>query len=263
MAESRSTATAAKRAAGAVTFILASLVSILPAVAVEDCASHPVEIATVEEDATIRLRDGLAVQLSGIEVPRDPANAAALRIRISELLAGGGVSLRGQGTPDRYNLVHAMVMLRDGQSLQWQVVADGRARVRFVPGEAYCGDNLLAAEEAARKAHLGLWSGHEYAISAADESSLLEQIGLYALVEGRVVSVSAGSRIVFLDFGHNWRRDFTVMVAASDADRFAAAGKKLESLANRFIRVRGVIEVNNGPAIRVDNPDAIELVDGD
>ena len=49
MAESRSTATGAKRAAGAVTFILASLASTLPAVAGEDCAAHPVEIATVEE----------------------------------------------------------------------------------------------------------------------------------------------------------------------------------------------------------------------
>ena len=243
--------------------VLGGLVGGQPAFADEACTTRPVEIAAVESATTIRLGDGVMVQLAGIDPPSGAGDAAALRSAVAELLAGGGISLRGEGPPDRYNLVHAMVILPDGLSLQWSVVADGLARVRFLPGEALCGERLLVAEDGARASHLGLWAGHESAIWRADDPSLLEQIGLYALVEGRVVSVGAGSRIVFLDFGRNFRRDFTAMVASSDAARFSAAGKKLESLANRVIRVRGVVEENNGPAIRVDNPDAIEVLDGD
>jgi endonuclease YncB( thermonuclease family) len=233
------------------------------ALAADECASRPVEVADIEDDAAIRLRDGTVVQMSGIEPPGSPAALQALRDAMAGPLGEEGVSLRGESPPDRYNRIHAMVMLADGLSLQWNLVADGVARVRLLPGEHLCGEKLLIAEDAARIGHFGLWAGHEYAIWRADDPSLLEQIGLYALVEGRVVSVGAGSRIVFLDFGHNWRRDFTVMVAASEADRFAAAGKKLESLANHTVRVRGVVEENNGPAIRVDNPEAIEVLDGD
>jgi hypothetical protein len=233
------------------------------ALAADECASRAVEVAEVEGDAAIRLKDGSIVQLSGIE-PQVGTARAALRDAIAGLLSGGGnIALRGESSPDRYNRIHAVVMLADGLSLQWNLVADGLARVRLLPGEHLCGEKLLLAEDAARIGHFGLWDGHEYAIWRADDPSLLGQIGLYALVEGRVVSVGAGSRVVFLDFGHNWRRDFTVMVAASEADRFAAAGKKLESLANHTVRVRGMVEENNGPAIRVDDPDAIEVLDGD
>jgi hypothetical protein len=240
--------------------LVASALGMRSAVAEEACGRRAVDVAGVEATGDLRLKDGSLVALAGVVLPADPGPAVA---KARELVAKGGVDLMGAGEPDRYNRIHAMVMLAGGLSLQWNLLSDGLARVRLLPGEHPCGENLLAAEDAARMGHSGLWSGHEYAIWRADDPSLLGQIGLYALVEGRVVSVGAGSRIVFLDFGHNWRRDFTVMIAASDADRFAAAGKKPESLAHRIIRVRGVIEESNGPAIRVDSPDAIEVLDGD
>jgi hypothetical protein len=244
--------------------ILAAIVSAAGgasrALADDACTARPVEVQGVESTGDLRLRDGTLIALSGVELPAGDARTLA---EIADLTGRGDVSLAGEGPSDRYHRIHATVMLAGGLSLQWKLVAGGLARVRVLPGEHPCGENLLDAEKAARIGHLGLWAGHEYAIWRADDPSLPGQIGLYALVQGRVVSVGAGSRIVFLDFGRNWRHDFTVMVAASEADRFAAAGKKLESLANRTIRVRGVVEENNGPAIRVDSPDAIEVLDGD
>lgn len=264
MAEEWQKAPAGSIARGAARVGLAALAAFACGVSLaraeEDCARREAVVAAVMPDGDLRLADGTLVGLAGIEWPADPEKAVA---EAAELTRSGPVTLAGSGAPDRYNRMHAMVILGDGLSLQWNLVADGLARVRVLPGEHLCGENLLLAEEGARIGGFGLWSGHEYAIWRADDPSLLGQIGLYALVEGRVVSVGAGSRIVFLDFGRNWRRDFTVMVAASEAGRFAAAGKKLESLINRTIRVRGMVEENNGPAIRVDNPDAIEVLDGD
>ncbi len=221
------------------------------------------EVAALVDAGTIRLKDGRVARLSGIETPGVAAEAvaAAARLRVGELLGNGPVTLAAVGNPDRHNRIHAWVFLADGRSLQSVLVGEGLARVRFMPGEELCGEDLLPSEKNAREARKGLWNSHEYAIRSADDPSLLEQIGLYGLIEGRVVSVDVGSRIVFLDFGRNWRRDFTVMVAASAADRFTAAGKKLESLAKRRVRVRGVLEESNGPAIRLDDPAAIEILD--
>jgi hypothetical protein len=67
--------------------------------------------------------------------------------------------------------------------------------------------------------------------------------------------------MIFLDFGRNIRRDFTVLVTPPVAEGLAAAGLPAESLANRRVRVRGVIEESGGPAIRLNDPAEIELID--
>src|SRR5262249_60531927 len=102
-----------------------------------------------------------------------------------------------------------------GPSLQAALLAEGLARVHLFVDETICLEPLFAAERAARNMQKGIWASHEYAIWKADDASLIGQNGLYQLVEGRVVSVGAGSRLVFVDFGRDWGRDFTVMLAAS------------------------------------------------
>lgn len=67
--------------------------------------------------------------------------------------------------------------------------------------------------------------------------------------------------MVFLDFGTNFRRDFTVMVPIAAETHFAEEGVSLDSLAGKLIRVRGVIEASGGPAIRVTDPAIIEVLD--
>ena len=65
----------------------------------------------------------------------------------------------------------------------------------------------------------------------------------------------------FLDFGPVYRRDFTVMIPNPVAARLAEAGFPVDSLKGRSVRVRGVVEESGGPAIRVYDPVAIEVLD--
>jgi hypothetical protein len=67
--------------------------------------------------------------------------------------------------------------------------------------------------------------------------------------------------MVFLDFGRSFRTDFTVMVPKTLEPGLVEAGIAVESLAGRVIRVRGVIEDSGGPAIRLTEPLALELLD--
>jgi hypothetical protein len=69
--------------------------------------------------------------------------------------------------------------------------------------------------------------------------------------------------MIFLDFGRNFRRDFTVMVPQEVADTMAAAGTVPDALVGRRVRVRGVIEESGGPAIRLNDAAEIEVIDGD
>jgi hypothetical protein len=179
-------------------------------------------------------------------------------------LATGPARVAPTGSPDRYGRTYADVVTGDGAWLQAQLVAHGLAIVRpGGGGDAACLRELLALERAAREAGAGLWADSKIILKATDQSSLLAKSGLYALVEGRVVSVGYGSRMVFLDFGRSFRTDFTVMVQTALVPRLGEAGITVDSLAGRAIRVRGVIEESGGPAIRLTDPLALELLDGE
>ncbi len=85
------------------------------------------------------------------------------------------------------------------------------------------------------------------------------KVNAFTIVEGLVLSVGqAGSRI-YLNFGNNWQRDFTVIVAKRNAKRFKGMIGNLKELAGRKIRVRGWMVSDRGPMIEVYYPGQIEL----
>jgi endonuclease YncB( thermonuclease family) len=216
---------------------------------------------------TIRTDQGREVRLAGIEAPKaygfgDSALAAAARDALGDLVTGKSLNLAEVGAgPDRYGRSHVQAALGDGGWLQGELVARGWARARPLGGEEACVSALFPVEAAARTAKLGIWADGRYGPWRADDPSLSQQNGLYGIVEGRVLSVGRGSYMVFLDFGRNHGRDFTVMMTSSVAERFAAAGLPAEAWQGRLVRVRGVIEESGGPAIRVEDAIAIEVLD--
>lgn len=244
--------------------------------AAADCPSQPGEPVRLAEALTgdsLRLGDGRIVRLAGIDAPRAPLNASvadaaalptAARERAATLAVSGELRLvEALAEADRYGRIHGEIVLPGGSSLQAALLAEGLARVHPFVDETICLGPLFEAERAARKMQRGIWAGHEYAIWKADDASLTGQNGLYELVEGRVVSVGAGSRLAFIDFGRDWGRDFTVMLTASLAADIAKTASPIASLVRQRVRVRGVIEVRSGPTIRIETPAEIELLDGD
>lgn len=254
--------------------ILAALLTVAGPAQAADCPSSGAESAVVSgaiDGATINLSDGGEIRLAGIDAPARPLSLApgevstpgeVARDKLSQLTSGVEVSLAEAGSgPDRYGRAHAYAFLPDGRSVAEAQIAAGYARARWFPDENGCFPAFLAAEKAAREAKRGLWAGSAYSIEQADDPSLGRRNGLYDLVEGRVVSVGHGTRMIFFDFGHDIRRDFTVMVPPAVADALAAAGRPVDGFAKRQVRVRGVIEESNGPAIRLNDPAEIELLD--
>jgi endonuclease YncB( thermonuclease family) len=229
------------------------------------------EVAGAVDGATLLLKDGAEIRLAGIEAPLPPLTldagaqwpaAESARQALERLAAGHTVSLAEAGNgPDRHGRTHAYAFLDDGRNLAAALLSEGAVRVRWFQGENECFPAFLAAETAARAVKSGIWSLAEYAVLQANDPSLKRRNGLYDLVEGRVISVGHGSRMIFLDFGQDIRRDFTVMVTPAVADALAAKGHPADSFSGRRVLVRGLIEESNGPAIRLNDPAEIELLD--
>jgi hypothetical protein len=81
------------------------------------------------------------------------------------------------------------------------------------------------------------------------------------LVEGQVKAVATVRGTTYINFGDDWRGDFTIELDAPTRRAFIKAGLDPPSLKDRKLRVRGWPTWRNGPAIDVKYVAQIELLD--
>jgi endonuclease YncB( thermonuclease family) len=248
-------------------------VSVRPAGA-EPCpplASEERVIAEIRSTVEFALDDGSVARLMGLLTPssRDlpsPPPAWPLKAQAAaeaeRLLAGRTILIADAGSfRDRYGrrVIHAFSNGELRQWLQSAMIDAGQARVAPVPGETLCLRELLLREAVARAKRTGLWANPVYNVrSARDTRALAALIGTFQLVEGWVSSVSRRRNTVYLNFGRDWRWDFTAAVDLRRLPGKDALTARLEALQGRLVRVRGFVERRNGPFIAVATAEAVE-----
>jgi micrococcal nuclease len=241
--------------------------------------------AVIVEDAIagdrVRLKDGRDVQLIGIHAPQ-PAIALAgpepfadkARAALSKWTKGQSVKLQYAGPKrvDRYGRVLAQLEREDGLWLQARLVEAGLARVSGALETRRCLADLLLLEEKARASHRGLWALPYYApLKAEDLKGLMQRHGSFQLVEGKINRIALIRKRLYLNFGNDWKTDFTVAVEPAEL-RYLLTGDTAEPNAKRLeafralwegkqVRVRGWIEKYYGPQMRMDYPEQMQLIE--
>lgn len=257
-------------------FLLAALLLAAPAAAGEypACAGQ-VEIAgakvlRVENDAVLVLEDGRAVDLEGILLP-DGATDHAANLYTRQALATIREMTDGKETAivverpkeDRYGRIRAQVFFPKGGADNWIQLAllrQGLARVNMAPDRQQCSDELLAAERQARDARRGIWASEAYAVKTP--ASVNGLTGTFQIVEGTIKSVNVKNGRAYLNFGDDWRHDFTATIAPDDLAAFRKDGDDPHRFAGAKVRIRGWVETMNGPEIQIAAPKDIEVVGG-
>lgn len=251
-----------------------ALVLMLPVLAGAAAAVNDVEtrlVTAVVDGDTLVVDSPVAgtrqIRLAAVEAPRLPLGrpgfptwplAHAAREVLETLALGRRVRITyGADALDRHGRLHAQVHRDDGAWLQAEMLRRGFARVRSVPVDRAHVDDLLAVEAAARAAQLGIWSHPFYAVRTP--AAVAHDVDSFQIVEGRVTEAVRVGRRIYLNFGDDWRSDFTVSFSTRLLPRFEAAGLAPLSLAGQVIRVRGWIISYNGPMIDVDHPEQIEV----
>ena len=87
-------------------------------------------------------------------------------------------------------------------------------------------------------------------------------MGTFAFVAGKVLKAERIKNTLHLNFGDDWRTDFTVTIAARDMHRFKKAGIDPLDYDKQNIRVRGWVKSDHGPMIVVTDPSQIETLGG-
>lgn len=233
------------------------LLTLAPATA-EPCAGDAIapagQVQTVR-DGTVRLRDDRQVRLAGLRLERGAE--ATLRA-----LAGRPLTLRGYAPrTDRYGRLRAQAFVQDGQGEHWlqrDLLARGLARVAIAADRYECAAELYAAEAQARAARIGLWADPAFDIRPSDAAGA--DIGHFAVVEGRVLDAERKNGRVYLNFGLDWRTDFTATIAPADMKTFRRLKFDPLRLLGSRVRVRGIVQSYHGPEIEIANPFQIEAL---
>lgn len=226
----------------------------------------------VIDGQTLQLRAPVAgareVRLGGIEVPqlalgrpgmRSWPLAEKARQALAALAEGRRVRLLlGTRPTDRYGRLVAQVFREDGLWLQGEMLRRGLARVHtFVDTRARAAE-MLAMEKAARSARRGIWALRFYAVRSPDDAA--RWLHSFQLVEGRITGTARRKGWTFLNFGADWRTDFTVAVERQALPLFAAARIDPLHLDGKRVRVRGWVKDYRGPMIEVTHPEQIEVL---
>lgn len=240
-------------------------------------AGPVLKVRDVIDGDTLVVEDGREVRIVGIQAPKLPLGrrgfepwplAVQAKKALEELTQGKSVRLMHSGNrEDRHGriLAHLLVLenpleATHGLWLEQAMLAQGMARVYSFRDNRACITELLAFEREARAESAGIWSEPFYRVRQVAETKDL--IDTFQVIEGRVIGTARRSEGIYLNFGTDWSTDTTVFVAKRDIKRFEKAEMDLLSLESRTIRVRGWLDLRNGPMIELTHPEQVELVEG-
>ncbi len=205
-----------------------------------DHIDEQAQVSYVYDGDTVKLTDGRRVRFIGIDTPevghgKNPAQAfsheasAALR----ELLTSGrAVQLRYDAERlDSHQRTLAHLYLKNGQSVETELLERGLATVLIVPPNVWNLTCYQAAEKRARTAKLGIWSLPHYQ-PISSEKLPADANGFY-IITGRVLNVSKSRHAVWLNLAGK------VSLRIGDADLPYFAGQDLEHMENHQVIARG------------------------
>jgi endonuclease YncB( thermonuclease family) len=243
------------------------------------CILEPGPVRTVVrvlDGETLVLDDGSAVRLIGALAPRArdagakadqwPPETQSVQ-SLSSLVLGKKVKLAfGGRQKDRYGRFLAQVFLEEGGRAEWvqgTMLATGQARAYGIPESFACVRELLAHEAEARRKHLGLWTNGVYRTMPAEKpGSLLKLRGKYERVIGTVASIGRTKTTTYLNFGTDWKSDFTVRIGKAVLGSNPEFARMVDTLPSKTVVVRGWIERRNGPLIDIADLSQIEILEG-
>ena len=214
---------------------------------------------------TFVLETGAEVRLTGIQAPKLPLGRKGFRpwpLAREAKSVMETLSLRrrvrleySERRHDRWGRLLAHVHAGDVW-LQREMLLRGLARVYTFPDNRNHAAALYAAEGTARSARRGIWALDWYRPLTAAEAH--NRIGTFQLVEGTPKNIAIVRGRAYLNYGTDWKTDFTVSIAPQYMKLFRASGVDVRSMQNQRIRVRGWVVRRNGAMITVTHPEQIE-----
>jgi endonuclease YncB( thermonuclease family) len=218
---------------------------------------------------TILLKDKKIIRLASLDIPdfnnnqEAPYNEAAHQLLQDTLPEGTEVMIyqtrvAKKGRVNRMNHHLGHIVTKKGTIwVNGTLLSHGLARVYTAPKAPEMNIQMLAVEQAARTAKRGIWAT-ESKFPVLRPDSAEQAMGKLALIQGVVQKTASVKNNIYLNFGKNWKIDFTIMIPPSLRKKLAHNGIDPLNMAHKAVRVRGYLREYNGPLIELEAPEHLE-----
>ena len=160
--------------------------------------------------------------------------------------------LRRLGT-DRYGRERVVATLAGSRDTAQEMLLRAGAAL-FYPTEAFPQTaKWQAAEASARQAQRGWW--RDAPIQSPETTASMPEG--FLLVEGVVTRVYRGRDALYLNFGEDWKTDFSIKIPRG---AWRAFGKEFTVSEGSRLRGRGSLQSENGPMLVLTRPEQLEVL---
>ncbi|WP_020398452.1 thermonuclease family protein [Kordiimonas gwangyangensis] len=178
---------------------------------------------------------------------------------LQEKVAGKTVTLycEGQKT-NRLGELVAHVIMPDGGWLALELVREGHVFVFPGATRKQGLSTLYEAEEEAKAAGKGLWKYKNLNTVMADSGQV--KPGWFQIVRGTVQDVGIVRGTYYLNFGADWRTDFTIEIPPLVVRQFSQLSIDPESFKGKTLEGRGWIDNKSGPRLLLQGPGQVRVI---
>lgn len=228
------------------------------------------KVIEVIDPLTVKLDQDRTIHLTGLNYPDlDPYSPGSMSVTaldiLKDFLIGKHVEIfqtRNDKAGRLNRMGHIIAHLQRSDDKAWvqgTILRLGLARVKTEKTNPELADQMYKLEDQAINESIGLWSKKDYKIQSAE--NLEWAIGTFQVVQGRVHSVSMNQNRTFVNFGSDWRTDFTITIPPSQMRIFYSNETTPQGWNGKMIRARGWISALNGPSMEINHPQAVQLID--
>ncbi|MCM8786593.1 MAG: thermonuclease family protein [Candidatus Omnitrophica bacterium] len=139
-----------------------------------------------------------------------------------------------------------------------KLLEDGFAAVYTKPPNLKYKDLFLKLQKDAREKRKGLWGAYE----TIEHTQAYKYIGQIRTVQGKVLSTYKSKKCLFLNFGNDYKTDFTITIFNDALENFYRQNiDPANFYLGKVVQVTGRLRHYNGPEIIIYTPADIEIID--
>ncbi len=230
-----------------------------------------IKVVEVIDGDTIRLANGKLLRYIGIDTPEIHLKRGGQFIYSPQPFSLEAKELNRRLTEGKFIRIEFDVEKTDRYSrllgycfvgeelVNKKMIEEGMAVIYTKPPNIKYADLFITTQKQAHQNKKGLWGAYV----VVDSNQAHRYVNQIRTVRGKVLNTYDSGKIVFLNFGADYKTDFTVVIFKNSLEYFRQ--KNIDPLTfyqGKTIEVSGRIREFNGPEIIVNSPEEIEIISG-
>ena len=236
----------------------------------------PIKITNIDDHGVFTLEDERRLKLADLFFPLDEekgAVSAQTLSQIRQMTKGRETRIVTSGPTDRYGREPAFLFVKKGGGephLAQEALIRSHAAVYMPEPQlrktfaSHCDFDRIRAElivMTPKEPTFGLGRRAGIApVLSANSPKLWDLEGEFVIVRGVVSEVRRTRRGVSINFGDDWKKDFTAYFSPLVSKTFESNVNLNSNLTGQQVKLRGFLDLYYGPSMRIDHLTQMEML---